>query len=455
MSDLPDWHEHVRLLAALPPFEYEQQRKEAAQQLGCRIQTLDEAVRKARAGTNTEPAGRTFELPEVELWPEPVDGEALLNRLANVFDTHSSLPPYASTVLALWTLLTYVFDKFDICPMLLLSSPEKGCGKTTVLSLLGRLVHKPLLTSNISPAALYRSVEKWQPTLLIDEVDTFLRRDQELRGIINSGHTRDAAFIVRTVTDEHEPRRFSTWCPKALAGIGKVPGTIEDRSLRLTLQRKRPGERIARLRQVSFEVECRQCVRWAQDHGDGSLCRQPSHVPDFLDNRAADNWEPLFALAAQAASHWLERCQRAASALTGADQGESVSYELLRDIRTAFVESGENRLPTGRLLTRLAAEPESPWSGFSQGKCMTDRQLASRLRLYGILSKTIRLSDGHTLKGYELAQFEEAFSRYLPELSVTASQQRKNIALEQPSIRHNGHPVTDDNPSKSTNTSRL
>jgi hypothetical protein len=107
-------------------------------------------------------------------------------------------------------------------PLLALTSPEKRCGKTTTLSLLTRLVPRPLLSSNISPAALFRIVEKYCPTLLIDEADSFLRDKEELRGILNSGHTRDAAYVVRTVGDDKEPCRFSTWAPKAVALIGRL-----------------------------------------------------------------------------------------------------------------------------------------------------------------------------------------------------------------------------------------
>jgi len=146
-----------------------------------------------------------------------VDGAELLSEVAATFARYVALPPFA---VALWTVHTHALEGAAASPLLALTSPEKRCGKTTTLSLLARLVPRPLLSSNISPAALFRIVEKYCPTLLVDEADSFLRDKEELRGILNSGHTRDAAYVVRTVGDDNDPCRFSTWAPKAVALAG-------------------------------------------------------------------------------------------------------------------------------------------------------------------------------------------------------------------------------------------
>ena len=131
----------------------------------------------------------------------------------------------AEVALPLWVLGTYVFNLFRIFPMIGLVSPEKRCGKSTVLTLLKALCCKSILASNISTAAIYRVIEAWQPTLLIDEADTFLKDNDEMRGIINSGHTKDTAYVIRTEGDNYEPKKFSTWAPKAIAMIGDMPDT--------------------------------------------------------------------------------------------------------------------------------------------------------------------------------------------------------------------------------------
>ena len=153
----------------------------------------------------------------------PVDGAALLTALAETFTRHALLPEGGAEALALWTLHTYTHEAAYISPILCLSSPQRRCGKTTVLSLLRAIVRRPLPTANVTAAALFRATEQWHPTLLIDEADSFLRDNEELRGVLNSGHTRDMAYVIRTVGDDHEPRAFCTWAPKAIASLGACP----------------------------------------------------------------------------------------------------------------------------------------------------------------------------------------------------------------------------------------
>ena len=108
-----------------------------------------------------------------------------------------------------------------------------------------------LSASNISSAALFRSIEKWVPTLLIDEADSFATKNDELRGVLNSGHTPQTAFVVRCIGDDSEPRIFSTWGCKALAAIGKLPDTVMDRSIEIRLRRALPGEVAEKIRHAS------------------------------------------------------------------------------------------------------------------------------------------------------------------------------------------------------------
>ena len=130
----------------------------------------------------------------------------------------------------------------------MITAPEKQCGKSQLLTLIGKLSNRPLVASNITTQSLFRVVEAFSPTLLIDEADSFMRENEDLRGIINSGHTRQSAFAIRCVGDNHEPTRFSTWGAKAISGIGSLPDTIMDRAIIFNLRRKLPGEEVERLR---------------------------------------------------------------------------------------------------------------------------------------------------------------------------------------------------------------
>ena len=146
---------------------------------------------------------------------------------------------------ALWVVHTYLLDCFGISPRLAITSPEKGCGKTTPLDVLSQLVWRPLPTANASAAAIFRVVELQRPTLLIDEADTFLPENEELRGILNSGH-RQGGSVIRTVGEEFEPRSFSTYSACAIALIGRLPATLADRSVPIELRRRRTTNQSSR-----------------------------------------------------------------------------------------------------------------------------------------------------------------------------------------------------------------
>src|SRR5262249_4841654 len=112
--------------------------------------------------------------------------------------------------------------------------------KSTVLTLIGALTPRALSASNITPAAVFRTVEKWHPTLIIDEADTFLKDNDDLRGILNCGHHRANAYVLRPTGDNHEPKRFCTWAPKVVALIGKLPPTLASRAIHVRLKRISP-----------------------------------------------------------------------------------------------------------------------------------------------------------------------------------------------------------------------
>src|SRR5258708_7629337 len=123
-------------------------------------------------------------------WPEPVDAKTLLALLVQLLKRFVVLPKWAAETLALWVVHTYAFHLRDVTTYIGIESPEKRCGKTTLLSLLHELAHRAVASSNISPPAFFRVIEDLSPTLLIDEVDTFLKGNDQLRGILNAGYHR-------------------------------------------------------------------------------------------------------------------------------------------------------------------------------------------------------------------------------------------------------------------------
>ncbi len=242
-------------LAALDPIAYDRVREEAARLLGCRAATLDREVVKRRGNEkDRDRAGSPVEFEDPEPWPEPVDPAAMLAELEAHFTRRAVLPEHGGVILALWAAHTWTFDTGPITPRLAVTSPQKGCGKSTVLDLLAAVVQRPLEASHATTAALFRVVEKWRPTVLLDEADTFLGDNEELRGLLNAGH-HHRGRVLRTVAvgDDFEPRAFHVFAPVVIAAIGRLPGTLADRSIPIRMQRRRPGERVEPFRRNAEE----------------------------------------------------------------------------------------------------------------------------------------------------------------------------------------------------------
>jgi hypothetical protein len=288
--------------------------------------------------------------------------------------------------------------------------------------LFGLLCFRALQAANISAPALFRAIEKWTPTLLIDEVDSFLRENEEARGILNSGHTRSSAFVIRCEGDDHEPTRFSTWGAKALCGIGQLADTLADRSIPLRLSRKKANEQTENIRHVAPDYwgSLRSKIaRWTDDHRDVISRARPDLV-DGLHDRANDCWEPLLAIANAIGGDWPQRAREAAKALHGADSDASSSgVELLADIRQIFQRKGITRLFTTDLLKALVEDDEGPWATWNRGQPMTARQLSNRLKGFDVRPTQVRIGEGNR-RGYDLIDFADAFARYLPEGSIPA-----------------------------------
>ena len=354
---------------------------------------------------------------DVEPWPESVGLAEVLDELVGAARRFVILPDHAAEALALWATHTYAFDRFGVSPKLALLSPTPRCGKTRLLEFLAAVVSRPLVTSGISAAALFRVIDRDRPTLLIDECDTFVNGDEDLRGVLNSGHSRTGT-VARCDGDKNEVKVFSTFAPVALAGIGRLPATVLDRSVIIEMRRRAPGESIESARggrmNRALDPIRRKLARWSADEAE-ELGHDEPEFPTALDDRAADNWESLLAIADAARGIWPETARRVAVALSaGRDDDESNARILiLRDMRSLFAELGD-RIRTDTALERLNSMDDRPWPEWRRGKPLTSRALAKLLVDYGIRPRVLRI-EGGTSRGYRRGDFRDAFSRYVTE----------------------------------------
>jgi len=418
-------------LAALSPIEYDRRRVDEAKALGIRPATLDALIKSRRpkdSASEDGPAGRAFSIDNEAPYAGEVDGGHLLSGIVNALNRHVMLPDGAALPIATWIFGSYVYDSFPLFPKLLITSPEKRCGKSTLAAFLAAHVARALACSSITPAALFRCVEKWRPTLILDEADTFLKDNEELRGVINAGHTQQTAFIIRVCGDDHEPRAFSTWAPMIIAMIKRPADTIVDRSLVVQMRRRMPGEAVEKM-PIDFADRCRvtrqKLTRWAADHA-GVLGQSPT-VPAHSSDRCRDNWTPLFSIAEAIGGDWPTHLEQSFKKLNEDTDDDSAGPAILRDIRSVFQDKGVDRIFSDDLVAALVDMDEAPWSEWRHGKPITMNTLARLLKPFKVSSGEIRIGYDHR-KGYEQAKFADAFTRYLSDPPIQTATTRQATA---------------------------
>jgi hypothetical protein len=194
-----------------------------------------------------------------------------------------------------------------------------------------------------------------------------------------------------------------------------MPDTLLSRSVIIRMRRRHSGERVEPYRHRVHSHEGHRLrdalAAWAAGEVD-ELAEAYPNMPEGVQDRDADVWEPLLAVADCIGGEWPKKAREAAvSLVSDAKEAEpSLGVRLLADCNTVF--GGADAMFTNVILKALHDLPEAPWNDL-KGKALNDRGLALRLRQYGIKSKQVRIGD-ITRKGYERADFIDVWKRYLP-----------------------------------------
>jgi len=384
--------------------------------------------------------------PRVEPPPQHIpdwrgDPAALLDEVHEFIGRYVAFPSEAAAhAVTLWAAHCHAPDSFESTPRIALLSPEPGSGKTRTLEVLELLTPRPMHALNASTAAIFRSIEKSRPTLLIDECDAiFTKRgkddsNEDLRAMLNAGH-RKGAVIPRCTGLQHDVTLFPVYAAVALAGLGDLPATLMSRSVVIRMRRRAPGERVEpfRVRQATAGAKplADRLAAWMKD-ASAALTGSYPKMPPGITDRPADVWEPLIAVADAAGGDWPKRAREACAELAAAaETGEaSLGVRLLADLAEVFAirdDHGnptgelEKELPTKAILDRLKALEESPWNALGKrGEPLDARGLAMRLRGYGVTSGNLPRDDGTRRKGYFASGFADAWMRYLPDARISA-----------------------------------
>ena len=353
-------------------------------------------------------------------WDEPVSGADVFHEARALLMRLVRMPDESADTVLLWVGLAYFREHTGCLPILHLTSATPRSGKSRLLEVIGLLCPRPLPAANCSPAALFRSVEKWNPVMLLDEVDQ-TGFSEELRQLLNAGHTRANAFVLRVdgEGDKRDVKRFSVYCPKVLSGIGGLNvATLADRTIPIKMVRLAPGDDVERISDIGpgvFEELRRKMFRWAED-AVGTFMFSNPRVP-LANHRAADNWRELWRTADAAGGDWPERIRTATKALAGETDADELPLRvrLLQDVKAIFEDRkprGSEIFPTGTLLELLNAEDTAPWCEINSGRPLTAHRLAKLVKPFGIKPVHSRMG-GPTLRGYKPESFADAFFRYL------------------------------------------
>lgn len=409
------------------PADKDDRGHEHATQIATLLAGIAKSVQIVEAAEGKDPADHIAadrsldELMPVEWWspPQPVDGAQLLDELRGTIEKYVVLPDKnVAAAVTLWIATTHALPAFECAPRLIATSPDKRCGKTRLMDIIEGTCRRPLPTVNATVAAIFRSLGgDHPPTLIIDEADTIFgnkkvaENNEDLRALINAGHQRGKSAL-RCVGPNQIVTEFPTFAMVALAGIGAMPDTITDRGINFGMRRRAPGESVSQFRKrrdtpILADLRGRLSA-WAAEHLDELAVAEPE-MP--VEDRAADTWEPLVAVADIAGGHWPETARMACKALVtaagDADKDVSLPIKLLTDIKAVFADQGTSFLSSAVLVSNLRLLDESPWNDFD----MTARKLAAKLKNFGVKS---RHNTEKTTRGYHLEDLTDAFTRYLP-----------------------------------------
>jgi putative DNA primase/helicase len=398
-------------------------------------------MKNENQNTITESQNPTIIFEPTTPHPEPVAIDELLAEIETTIKRHVVLSDAAATALAVWVLHTYVYELRDTVAYVAIESPEKRCGKTTLLTVLAAMANKPLIASNVTVGALFRAIDTCRPTLFIDEADTFLAGNGTMRGIINSGNARRTAYVLRLSKSNSQQspdregagppskspfpnttnsglQRYSCWCPKAIAMIGKAPDTIADRSIVVQMVRKLTSEKRVPLAALNATNIKAKCVRFAQDFGSAIRECEKIHG-DGLNDRAADTFDPLYVIARLAGKDWEQKLHAAALTLAPIAQSRSSGTELLQDIYAMLVLAKETKMFTRVILTFLKDPEFAPTSLATKYSALDELKIAQSLRPYGIKPIAIRIGKA-VGKGYTIDELGDAVARYVPRAEIDA-----------------------------------
>ncbi|MGA7625613.1 MAG: DUF3631 domain-containing protein [Candidatus Acidiferrales bacterium] len=343
-------------------------------------------------------------------------------------------------VIALWLAATHVWTSFDAFPYLVVTSATKRSGKTRLLELISFVASNSRLVANISPAALYRTIDAEKPTLLVDEAEMFSSAKSEFRSLLNTGYRRGQ-------TVKRHDGDYETYCPKAFALIGDVHDTLRDRSIVIEMMRGEPARRFVYAAAQEEGAALRETINTAVTSKAEEITealRSFEGLRWLINDRDEEIWTPLFVLCRLLCPDRLPELGRAAADISAAKTAKPRKYlelgaeeervqegeyavHLLRDMLRIIGD--QKQITTQEAIAKLRDIATSPWRRF-RGDGLKDgiegaMVVAGLLSRFGVKPSTIRIAakdvgTGSTAKGYKRRALLNALAGIDGSGSVTA-----------------------------------
>jgi hypothetical protein len=154
---------------------------------------------------------------------EPYVSEAQLNRDIEAYiHRNVDLPDRDRKIAVQYAKLSYITDRFEeLCYLRPIG--DSGAGKSRFLNTVGNICYRPLMVITPSPASVYRTIDKYHPTLGLDE---FNPKDggedaSEIIRLLNGGFMRGTyvARMEKGANGELENRYFDVYGPKIISSL--------------------------------------------------------------------------------------------------------------------------------------------------------------------------------------------------------------------------------------------
>jgi len=352
-----------------------------------------------------------------------VGGAALWLRLRSFVARLLAEPASTIDVLALWVLHAWFVEAarpFFVSPRLVLRGVDARADHARALRVLGWLAPAPLVVSRAIARHVLEAVAAERPTLLIDDNDggTLYRRD--MRAALTAGALCDGQFLVAR-TRRHPSGRLPCFAPAAIATTLTLPEDLRLRSIVVPMTpaaaavRRGPALGMPPVEVLRLRAELAAFADQAAGRLSAQLTAGADALPRHVAGPSRDNWAPLLAIAQVLGEDVAARAVVAAVTLAEADVTPTSNLALLADIRAVVPLDDKVGVTTAALLDTLTAEAELPWARIRRGARLDARELADRLRAFGVRPATLRLAQDSFARGYRNADLRAAFDQYLAE----------------------------------------